>query len=519
MDPIVTTALVGTARQEHVNIATGTPVDALIDGLSASENERKLLLSAGTWAVYRQAGQQPHQIATAPEPAALETLRVCTPQAALLLSHLLNDEHADVLSEALHRLREVGMRLPHHLLPLALTKINKGQRAALFPVLGQRGHWLSQFNSSWDWVRDYLSTDENSLSADAETLWQEGTTALRVEILRRLRAVDPAKARTWLEGVWKQEKSDVRCTLLHTLETSLDAADESFLEKALDDRAPSVRLVVASLLAQIPTSAFIERMCTRGSTMLKQVNGTVGLALPAAFDKDWQRDGILEKPSSRLGQRAWWLIQILAAIPPTFWETNLGAGPTELLAHLPDNEWKVNVIDGWSQAAVRYNASGWLIPLWNWWQEYFERPNQEHITDLNVRENIFRSLPQNEAENIVLTLLNDTQNVHTPLWSMFLAELPKPWSDRFGQAYLHFSCEYYQKHTTQITRSDRHLDVWLHSLPNVALALPIACFAEAQQGWRQLEEGLPWYVSRINETVRAFVETIHTRQKIYEEII
>ncbi|MGH2509350.1 MAG: DUF5691 domain-containing protein, partial [Ktedonobacteraceae bacterium] len=373
MDSIVTTALVGTARQEHVYVATGTSVDALIDGLSTGEGERKLLLSAGAWAVYRQAGYRPQHIAAVPEPAQPESLRACSPAAALLLSRLLDGEHADVLLEALRRLREVGVYLPHHLLPLALNKISKKQRSALFPVLGERGRWLSQFYPSWDWVRDFLSIDESGLPADAETLWQEGTAGQRVEVLRRLRAVDPAKARIWIEDVWKQEKAEMRCDLLNTLEIGLEAADEAWLEKALDDRAPSVRLVAANVLARIPTSAFFERMCARGRVLLKRVNGQLALELPAAFGKDWQRDGILEKPSSHFGQRAWWLIQILAVIPLTFWESHLGAGPSELLARLPDNEWKVNVIDGWSKAALLYHASDWLLPLWNWWQEHFEQ--------------------------------------------------------------------------------------------------------------------------------------------------
>ncbi len=519
MDPIVTTALVGTAHQERVNLATGTPVDALIDGLSISEDERKLLLSAGAWAVYRQAGQQPRQIAAVPKPAAPETLRVCTPEAALLLSRLLNGEQAELLPEALQRLREVGMHIPHRLLPLALSKVTKAQRAALFPVLGERGRWLSQFNSSWDWVSDFLSADENGLPADAETLWQEGTAAQRVEILRRLRAVDPATARTWLEGVWKQEKADIRCDLLNTLETGLDATDEALLERALDDRAPSVRLVAASLLAHIPTSAYVARMCTRGSSMIKQANGKLGLELPATFGKDWQRDGIVEKPSSHFGKRAWWLIQILAAIPPTFWETNLGVGPTELLSLLPDNEWKGNVIDGWSKAAISYNASGWVMPLWNWWQEHFEQQDKKHMTDSSAREKLFQFMSQHEAEGIVLALLNDQQNMQTNDWEVFLLELPRPWSDMFGRAYLHFFREYYQTRKAQITNPNPYHDAWLSSLSGVALALPSVCFVEAQQDWEPLEEGKSWQIQSVNNTMREFVETIHIRQKIQKEII
>jgi hypothetical protein len=59
---IVTTALVGTARQENADIVTGTPVDTLVSTLSAGEFERQFLLQAGAWAIYRQAGRMTEHI-------------------------------------------------------------------------------------------------------------------------------------------------------------------------------------------------------------------------------------------------------------------------------------------------------------------------------------------------------------------------------------------------------------------------------------------------------------------------
>lgn len=519
MDRIVTTALVGTTRQAQVDPTTGTPVDALLDGLSGYADERKLLLSAGAWAVYRQAGQQPQQILAVPEPAAPETLRACSSAATLLLERLLQNEDADLRLEALQRLREVGVHIPHRLLPLALTKIHKGQQTALLPVLGEHGRWLSQFNSSWSWVHDFLSTDDSSLPAEAETLWQEGAAPQRVEVLRRLRAVDPAKALTWLEGVWKQEKANLRCDLLSTLEIGLTVADEAFLESALDDRAPSVRLVAINLLAHIPTSAFIERMCVRGRAILTRSTGTIDVTVPATFGKDWQRDGIVEKSSSHFGKRAWWLIQILGAVPPTFWETHLGAEPTELLRRLPDNEWKFNVIDGWSKAVLLYHASDWFRPLWDWWQEHPEQLTQYFLTDADILEKLIQAMPQQEAESIVVGLWNDERHSQENTWTAFLPALPKPWSIEFGQAYLRFSRTYYQQQKGHITGPHPALAAWLDSLFKAARALPVACLAEAQQDWEPLDEGLPWYIQQINNTMQSFVETMHTRQKIYEEII
>ena len=146
---------------------------------------------------------------------------------------------------------------------MALALHTSKLRDAVYPVLGERGSWLSQFNPAWSWVNGYVPHLESAFPSDAETIWQEGTTTQRCEILRRLRAIDAGKARAWLESAWKQEKAEVRLELLQTLEIGLSVEDEPFLERILDDRAASVKSAVPRLLARIPTSAFAERMRSR----------------------------------------------------------------------------------------------------------------------------------------------------------------------------------------------------------------------------------------------------------------
>lgn len=516
MDPIVTTALVGTARQEHTRITTNTPVDELIAGVVGDENERKLLLSAGAWAIYRQAGQRAQHIAVLPEPAASETLPICSPQTALLLSRLLNGEQMGLLPEALTRLRETGLRLPPRLLPLALDNANKELRSLLSPVLGERGRWLSQFNPSWKWVRDFLADPANGLPAETETIWQEGTTGQRVEVLRRLHIVDPVQARTWIEDVWKQEKAEVRCDLLNALEISLTSGDEPLLERALDDRAPSVRQAAAHLLTLLPSSALVTRMCERGNNMLKLVNGKLGLDLPASLEKSWQRDGIVEKPPRNLGERAWWLVQVLGTIPPDFWEKQWGLGPTRLLAMLPDNEWRANIVEGWSRAALNYRATHWLTLLWHWWQKNVKHAKKTALSDPSLQEHILRAMPQDEAERAVMKLLNADPDE----WTTFLPELPRPWSSEFAQTYLRFLEKHYQKIKKQPTKGNPYYDPWMRSLTDVALAVPPICFAEAQQILEPVEEeDASWQLRYLNETVHTFVTTIQIRQQIQKEIV
>ena len=200
---VIQTALMGTARQESQGNATGTPVDALLEGLEEGEAERKLLLLAGAWAVYMEAGQMAQPAQALPAAAPEERQWICSPGAAQLIDEMLSGQHADLLPEALARLKESDLRLPPSLLPAALSARSTELRPAIMEVLGERGRWLSQFNPEWQWVSETILETAADVPANAETIWQEGTPAQRLAILRRVRAGDPARARTWIEEVWR----------------------------------------------------------------------------------------------------------------------------------------------------------------------------------------------------------------------------------------------------------------------------------------------------------------------------
>src|SRR5258708_16671599 len=121
MDALVTTALVGTAQQPNLEITTGTEIDSLTTQLAGTEPEHKLLLSAGAWALYRQAGKVSETLSTIPEPAAPESQATCTQGITALLESMFQGEHDDLLPEALERIKQAGLRLPHELLIPALT--------------------------------------------------------------------------------------------------------------------------------------------------------------------------------------------------------------------------------------------------------------------------------------------------------------------------------------------------------------------------------------------------------------
>jgi hypothetical protein len=520
MDTIVALALVGTAKHNTLDITTDTPVDALMEQLSVDEIERKLLLSAGAWGIHRQAGQVPEAIPTPAKVAPAESLAACSPEIAKLVESMLKGEHDELLPEAMERMQRAGLRLPYELLPVALGMQSKEIRATLFPVLGERGLWLSRFNPSWSWVAQFLP--QGSLPADAETTWQEGTPGQRLAILRLLRASGPAKARDWLLAVWKQEKAESRAALLGTFEVGLSADDEELLEKALDDRAAGVRSIAPTLLARIPASAFAARMRTHADAMLSHSKKVLTVTPPADIDKDkvWQRDGIVVKPAySGVGERAWWMTQVLSFVPPTYWEERFGMTPTKLIDAVP-GEWRNGVIEGWARAALLHESSGWILPLWDWWCN----PKRNKIAYGNVvyeiRQELAKRIPQQVAEQQALELKQTSSD-----WSSAIAELPRPWSKDFGDNYLE-NLRAYIGSLTITTRSYPYNDPWYQSLEVAAMALPPACFAAALEPAIVLKaeeddkttNNLSWQIQYWNTELTKFSEVLRIRQHLIEEM-
>lgn len=521
MNALTHIALAGTAKVT-TDSRTGTPLDAMFGGLAGIERERALLLRAAGEATYTLAGHVAEAGVTLPEPAPGEHQNVCSPTVARLVGDLLRGQRSEVLPEALRLMAAAKLRLPAELLPMALGMRAHELRPALRPVLGERGRWLSRFNPEWIWAAEEGIVA--GLPANAETLWQEGTQPQRLAILERVRAVDSDLARTWLEAVWHEEKAEFRNEALERLEIGLSRDDEPFLEKVLDDRAPTVRARAAALLAALPDAALAERVRKRLNTLMRytpaapagrlrgllrtvmatpDATGTLSVTLPEAFDKTWQRDGIVEKPPARLGQRSWWLSQMLALVPPSYWEEHFGASPAALIAAASADDAGLTVLEGWSRAAIRHKAVAWMLLLWNAW----DKTKTEDPYYTSVRNEMLgalvRGLPEREARSLSMNVLKRT-DLAANIRASILVALPQPWDAAFGNAYLDAA---YQKSSNANT-----WNTWHQTFAHAATALPPVCFERALRLFTPSDDQpASWYV-------RPFLDTIQIRQRLYQEI-
>jgi hypothetical protein len=364
-------------------------------------------------------------------------------------------------------------------------------------------------------VGQTLGDATDDLPADAETIWNEGSAGQRVAVLRRLRAVDAAQAREWVAAVWKSEKADMRTDMLKAFEVGLGAEDEPLLEAALDDRATGVRAAAPPLLARLPGSTFAGRVRARAEAMLVWKDGKLDARPPKALDPAALRDGIVEQASQAKGQRASWLMQTLALVPPVHWEAHFGQPAEALIAAATDSDWALALLEGWSRAALTFTDARWATALWSFWRQWSGKGKRG---DVGARDELLQAftplVPQALAEHFALQLLTD-RSAHSEAEAYeMLDALPRPWSAAFGAAYLH------ELHTFVASLDAKSTDAvpWDRTLPAAARALPPDCFAAALEPFSLPEDNKNWYIANFARQLATFADTLRVRARLFEEI-
>jgi hypothetical protein len=498
MEPLLTMALQGTARQAGSRPETGTPIDELWQGSGEREPERRLLLAAGALASYLQAGQRAETIAAPIAASPPETLAVLQGRQARLVWDLLHQRfppviagddftmqagrHSDleyqaVLAEALTLVARAGYRLPEHMLPQALANQDAAVREALLPVLGERGRWLAALNPAWRWAAARPVVQD----ADLETTWLEGLPAQRLVALARMRASDPAAARQWLATSWKSEGAEFRHDALGALEAGLSLEDEPFLEAALDDRSERVRARAAQVLVRLPDSALAGRMRERAATILTYdpAGEKLLVTLPNSIDAAWQRDGVTPKPprDAQVDQQVWWTMQTLALVSPAYWSARFNRTPDELIAAATKSQWIYEVLEGWSQAAIALRDDLWSGPLWDCWRHPLavNAPRLRLVRD-ELLTRLLTSMPPAEAEQRLARMPSTSSNAEDYIWRILFAALQRPWSPGLSRACL----ERIRTDIEELTLPGAlQRSGWFAQIDLIAVGIAPMCFGEA----------------------------------------
>jgi len=359
---LVSVALLGTQRREPPVLADPALAGLVGEGgASDTSAEDRLLSAAGSLAVIRRAGRLARPAPPLPEPAPAEARPACGPAAASRLALLL-DDHRALLSEWLRVLGRRGLRVPAERLPdlLEAATANQALRGEVEAVLGARGRWLAAQAPRWGWAASLPDTDD-----EREALWLTGTRPQRHRLFALLRRTRPDEARQLLERGWSREEAADRAWFTSALGEGLAPADEPLLESALDDRRQEVRAAAARLLARLPGSAFALRMTERTLPLVHVEGGIrrrLRVALPDDVGESAARDGITRRPPRATGERAWWLVQLVASTPLSAWDA-LGLSP-ELAATLPvQKDLQGPLRQGFALAAEAQRDPRWAAAL------------------------------------------------------------------------------------------------------------------------------------------------------------
>lgn len=301
---------------------------------NAPERETAWLHTLAVVTGWYRAGTRARALERAEVPQLPSEERACvTTGVAGLLDACLASSHAEGLVRTwLERVDAHGLcARPRHL-PALLEHARRhvAVRSLVAKVVGARGVWLAAQHEPWSALLVPPARDRSEEDEHFET----APLAARRAVLERWRTHgEKAHARDRLEGVWKQERAKERATLLAAFRTGLDRDDEAFLEARLGDRSQEVRVVAADLLARLGGSAFAGRMRERVQRHLNVARSllktTLQVDLPEVLADDWKRDGIVEKAPSGVGQRTFWLQQVVehAALAPcrAAWKVDAGA--------------------------------------------------------------------------------------------------------------------------------------------------------------------------------------------------
>ncbi|TMR96730.1 hypothetical protein EJK15_21750 [Nonomuraea basaltis] len=350
---------------------------AALVGTERRPYQGALLEDAAVEVARRRAGRRPIEVAR-PEPAPEEERSAVARRAAERLVRIMGGEHERLLPEWLAAAAETGRRVPPYVLPELLERGRRDRsiRVHLGVLAGQRGRWLAAQNPAWAYL----------LEEPTGETWELGGAADRLAHLRALRAADPAQARELLESTWERETPDDRAEFVEALADGLSMDDEPFLEEALDDRRREVRQAAANLLTRLPGSRLSRRMAERVRACLTIAGNVIAIEAPHECDKAMERDGVRPKPPRGLGERAWWLQQIIARAPLAVW----GHSPGRLL-QMRIHDWDADVKTAWVRAAVLQKDPEWARAMFGW----------DPIADL------LESLPPDEQQELAADFVRE----------------------------------------------------------------------------------------------------------------
>jgi hypothetical protein len=253
---LISAATVGLGGKALPELMFDAPVDASAAALcDPADPLGSTLRVAGLYAVARRAGQLATAVQPTVEPAPPETRPLITDTHAFLMEQALTVR--PILDGVIGDIAAAGRRLPPRLIPELLLMYHKdvvGQQ--LWEAIGTGGQWYA--------AQRYRALRHFGMPADSswpdEVQFTHGEAAQRLSWLRTARCIDPDRARELVVAHWASEDASSRAQLIAEFSDPEHAADEPFLEAALEDPAATVHSAAVDALTYRSRSRYLDRL-------------------------------------------------------------------------------------------------------------------------------------------------------------------------------------------------------------------------------------------------------------------
>ncbi|MBX9723330.1 MAG: hypothetical protein K2X81_18140 [Candidatus Obscuribacterales bacterium] len=357
---LLTAALLGTEQQLCPELdasgALGDCFAELSKSVAELGNARTILHAAALMFVYERSGLKLQKfqgnLAQACED---DELPYVSPTAAGHLK-ILFDRHEDLLPEWMALAQSYNKIVGDESI-ISLLRLGEKVTAyhpKIVSLIGKKGRWLAQFNPAWDYVGGSSAEFEQKIP-ELKQAWELGDAETRTYALSNIRAIDPLFALELLSSTWKVDNGEDRRRFLYTLYTNLSMEDEDFIESnALEDKRKEVRQLAQELLSRLPNSRWSKRVRRRALECL-DFAPVFTANPPLDCDKEMQRDGVVFKSAdTRLGEKAWWLSQVIAQANPRDILDEFKLNEQQLIAAFASSEWKLALRTGLESAIIKY---------------------------------------------------------------------------------------------------------------------------------------------------------------------
>ena len=474
-DELVKVALIGTERTK-LSAATKEHLSKL--GINTSKNPTNTILEgAALLSLMHKTGSFPKSwIKALPEKSPKEHGAQCSKKSRIHLKLILKGNYGDLLPEFVSYLSRNNKLLPLDYIPDLLDQsLNNSELwNELKKAIGKRGHWLIHQNPDWQAL---------SFQPDIST-WETGTRDQRVQLLQYLRGQKSDEVIPLIQSTWNQDALQNKAQFVKTLEINPSAKDELFLESCLNNSRKEIRKPAAKVLASIPESQLCKRMFEQVIDLIKNKakpsakKQKLNIKLPEELTDDMIRDGI--DPSSRWykgGMKASRLGQMIAIVPPHFWEQHFKKNAKETLQLFVNSEWSELTLQAVTEAAILHKNMTWAEEILIFWLENFQEARWQYFNPLQIF-NIINEAVFNKVALLNIKKKNSLLDEESPL-SLLLRSVNLPWQDALSKAFIHAMQKWIDGETAHYW-SGWHLRP---ILKKAALYINPLLFDELSQGW------------------------------------